>query len=478
MKISNIFKLGANQFELDFVDIDPECDMPLFIDPFFLSTRSDRWSIDASRILKSFFQHFVDLYKAGQIKGARGLLDYLHEPNELCLGLSSENPQGLAIGTIDGEKLFKSIIKSKAIHSGIVEDIQDFRLFIDGIDRDKISDMSANILKMKLIEYTQAQCELWQIPLQKNVSSGFYWNKDLRKWETAYTQMLVINDKPIILTPKHAVSYCKQYTPKKYYSKFVLEFLQHDHLQRGTNLVQERKSGALYVTKKSLTESEAPFSKEFLADFTQRHPQVFEDFKNWVSTSSRAISNSEIDDSIESIQVAEYLKKKLLSIAPGNLEASIYHRAAVGILEFLFYPHLTCPIIEEEIHQGRKRIDVVFDNASTEGFFHRLDTIHRTPCPYIIVECKNYNKEMKNPELDQLSGRFSPRRGQFGLLLCRSADNIELLLQRCSDTFNDDRGTIIPLTDEDLVIMLDAVIKNDNTVAESLLNQRLRKVKL
>lgn len=147
MKISEIFSLAANQYELDFVDIDIEVDTPLFLDPFFLGTRKDKWSTDSYRTLRSFFQALVNHIKSHDSDAARGLLDYLHEPNETCLGLSVAKPQGNAIGSIDGDKLFQSIVNSKAVQSGIVEDIQDFRLFIDGIDKDKISDLTTNIIK-------------------------------------------------------------------------------------------------------------------------------------------------------------------------------------------------------------------------------------------------------------------------------------------------------------------------------------------
>ncbi|HDU8662181.1 TPA: hypothetical protein RG707_001977, partial [Serratia liquefaciens] len=81
MRISKKFSLGKSQFELDFIDIDVNKDTPLFIDPYFLSIRKDRWSIDASRTLKNFFETFIQLIRRGKDDDARMLFSFLHEPN-------------------------------------------------------------------------------------------------------------------------------------------------------------------------------------------------------------------------------------------------------------------------------------------------------------------------------------------------------------------------------------------------------------
>lgn len=475
MKISERFTLGANQFELDFVDVDTETDLPLFIDPFFLGIRTDNWSISATRTLKSFFQTFVSLIGLGKEQEARQLFNFLHEPNETCLGLSEGAPRGNAIGEVDGEKLFKSIIKSRAVQSGLVEDIEDFRLFIEGIDKDKISDMTTNIIRSHLIEYTQRQCALWGIALQSNVASGDCWDSVRGCWVSYFTDMLVIDGRKILLTPKSAVSYAKRYTPQKYHSKFVLEFLQHEHVRMNSGLVQYRRDGSPYVTKKDLRKKVAPYSKDFLADFTQKHPHVFADFKEWIAKSAEAIKNEEIVDD-DAADIAQYLIDKLLAIPPGGKDATRYHRTVVGILEFLLYPSVTSPILEQEIHDGRKRVDIVFDNAASAGFFYRLHTTYDTPAQFIFVECKNYSTDISNPGLDQLAGRFSTNRGKFGLMLCRSAEDLTTLIKRCNDAYSDSRGILVPIIDDDLVQMLHGVIAGVSEPYEKFFTERFRAI--
>lgn len=84
MRISQIFDLKKTQAELDFIDIDINQDTPLFIDPFFLSLRTDRWSIDANRTIKDFFQKVIELIRQNHIREAKLLFRHLHEPNTTC----------------------------------------------------------------------------------------------------------------------------------------------------------------------------------------------------------------------------------------------------------------------------------------------------------------------------------------------------------------------------------------------------------
>lgn len=470
MKISSIFNLGKSQAELDFIDINIQEDIALFLDPFFLGLRNDNWSIEATKTIRSFFQRVINLLKNGQEAEAKKLFDFLHEPNSTCLGMSVGVPRGRGVGATDTDDIFKSIAGSLAIKTGLIEDLEDNILFIEGFGKDKLSDMTTNIIRKHLIEYTQKQCVFHGIPLTANVPSDFYWNRQTSQWEQQMVDSLIANGKKILLVPKGVVSYCKDYVPNRYYQHFVLNFMQNEHLKLNSALVQKRADGTPFVTKKDLIEKH-PFSKDFLASFTNRNPQVLKQFKNRTITSS--LTNEEINE-IDVKQLVDSLKAKLSAIPSGAATATEYHQTIKGIIELIFYPHLINPDLELEIHNGRKRIDINFDNASETGIFHRFSNNMGIPCSYIMMECKNYSSDPVNPELDQLSGRFSPNRGKVGFLLCRTIDNMDRFIKRCQDTFKDDRGLIIPITDIDIITILDNYNNWNSNYVDKFLSDRVR----
>jgi hypothetical protein len=472
MRISERYTLNKSQAELDFIDIDTSRDIPLFLDPFFLSIRQDHWSIETTRTIKSFFQRVIDLLSQGDTNAAKELFQHLHEPNATCLGMSRGTPRGRGVGSGDTDDIFESIANSRAAQSGLIQDLEDNLLFVDGFGKDKLSDMTTNIIRKHLIEYTQNQCLLHGIPLQNNVPSGFYWNRQTMAWEQHYANMLVINNRIILFVPKGVVSFCNDYTPSKYYNHFVLNFMQNEHLRMNSALVQKKKDGTRFVTKKDLKARNA-FSKDFLADFSQRNPTVLNSFKTLTKTNS--LTNIEIAD-INIRDLITHLIAELQSIPAGNADATRYHRLITGILELIFYPHLIYPTLEREIHNGRKRIDITFDNAASDGLFLRFSQNMGLPCQHIMVECKNYSSDPINPELDQLSGRFSPNRGRVGLLLCRTIDDMNLFINRCQDTYRDDRGLIIPLTDSDIINMLLNYDNWNSNFIDNFLADRVRQI--
>jgi hypothetical protein len=458
MRISQRFNLQKSQAELDFVDIDPTRDTPLYVDPHLISVSPHMFAAKCHSALEGFFSYFLELMRAEHVAEARELFIHLHEPNETCFGVSQGRPSGRGVGSKQADKLFEGIRSSEAVKTGVLEHLQDCAIFVRGIERDKVSDMTTNIIRGQLIEYTQEQCKLLGIPLQPNVATGPTWDTSGQQWTFSHTDMLVLDGRPILLVPKGLVSYAKTYNLSKYHTHFVLNYVKRDQFRTNGPFVRRRrlKNGTekTWVSKAELKESIAPAEKDFVAGFTRRNFRVFEDFKAWAADRARPIATDVLRSTDNIAEIAEFLRTRLLAMPVGNEAASAYHSLTLGILELLMYPSLSCPKKEYEIHQGRKRIDIAFDNSARSGIFWNLHQVHRLPCPYIFVECKNYGREVTNPEVDQLSGRFHPNRGTVGLLLCRSVQNRDLLIERCRDTFRDSRGLILPLMDEDLDVML------------------------
>lgn len=472
MRISQIYSLNKSQAELDFIDISPTEDTPLFLDPFFLGRRTDNWSNEATLVIRSFFQRVIDLIRDENETEAKNLFNHLHEPNTTCLGMSVGNPRGRGVGNSDTDKIYDSLLRSRAIQTGLIQDIEDNILFVDNFGKDKLSDMVTNIITGNLIEYTQNQCRLHGIDLNEDIVSGYYWSRRENEWVSEHREMLVVDGKKILLVPKGIVSFSKSYTPERYYNQFVLDFLQNENLRLNTALVQRRANGNPFVTKKSLKELN-PQSKDFLRKFSREHPEVLEQFKNEVQVDS--LTNNEITE-LNVRTIAQTLSGKLNTIPAGRDSADDFHNTIIGILELIFYPHLINPVKEREIHEGRKRIDLTFDNGAQVGVFRRLSENMGIPCGYIFVECKNYSTDITNPELDQLSGRFSVNRGQMGFLVCRTIDNMNLFIERCRDTYRDGRGLIVPIVDADLIGLLNNYNEYNTENVEQFLSDRIREI--
>jgi hypothetical protein len=144
----------------------------------------------------------------------------------------------------------------------------------------------------------------------------------------------------------------------------------------------------------------------------------------------------------------------------------------VDLVSVLFAPSF--PEIEQEIHEGRKRIDVLYTNVAREGFFAHVRDNY--VAAYIPVECKNYSGDPANPELDQLAGRFSNLRGWVGILCCRKLEDRHLFTQRCRDTAHDDRGFIIALDDDDLARLVHDYSADSSEEKEAPFRTRLREL--
>ena len=457
-KFSTAFKIRKTQAELDFVDVRLSKDNLVFLDPFAIAQRPERWSHECHLSLMAFFQRVVDDIRAGHHNEARQLLSYLREPNETRLGFSAGRPQGAGIGKTQAEQLYEALKRSAAVKTGFLSSLEECELMIEGIGRDKISDLTTNIIRSHLVEYTKDQCTLLGVPFQQVPLSPCFDTHQMT-WVSRYGELPVWHGQPIMLVPKAIVRFDPAYEHRKYYRHFVLPFLQAEQLRADSSLVHTLRGGARRVYKKDL-EARFPNTKDFLYKFSRKNPKVLKKYRKTLEKLEKADRQSEVDTADER-EIAGALIKALRSIKPGSEQAADYHTLMIGLVEFLFFPRLLYPRKEQEIHDGRKRIDIVMENGAHTGTFYFIPNVRKLPCAYVPFECKNYTTEVANPEIDQLSGRFSANRGMLGFLCCRHFENRDLFVQRCRDTFKDGRGLILPLEDRVIFRFLSLIEKGE-----------------
>lgn len=471
MRVSEHFQLGRTQPTLDFVDVDITGDLAVFIDPRALRLLPNEWGGGCVSLIQNFFRTVLSAIGEGNDDDARTLLRSLREPNETHLGLSRDKARGRALGQQSARDVWEALSRSEAVRSGLLEDLEDTILMVEGISTDIVSDIATNIIRGPLIQYTHEVCDTYSIPLTPDVDSGPTWDAQARRWESMLVPLPVANGNKLLLVPKAIVRRRLDYDVDEYYRNYVLAQLREEELSANTELVELLKNGSRRVTKIAL-EAKYGRGKGMIVRETLRNPGILDRY--------RADKRGRIRPPLEHGELAEHegtpppdwdvLLGAVRDLTRGHDAADQFHKAVEQLLAALFYPSLVNPLSEFPIHEGRKRIDITFTNMGSAGFFRWVS--QNFAASHVFAECKNYQADPANPELDQLAGRFSPSRGQVGLLVCRNFDDKDLFITRCRDTAQDQRGYIIPLDDDDLAALVHDRTEPELSLEWGLLKQR------
>lgn len=462
MRISEHFDLAQSQGALDFIDVELEGDTRAFVEPRAIRRIESEWAEGCVGLLQNFFKHVLAAVRKDDRERGLDLLEGLREPNETHLGLSRGRPRGSGLGPGLVDRVWGRLRQSEAAKTGLLKDLEETALVIEGIEVDRISDITTNIIRQPLIDYTQEMAEHYGIPTEE-IGTGHTWNPETGSWNSEdYGHLPMTPVGPLLLVPKVIVRTRLDFNSGQYFRGYILEALQNRELSAGTNLVHTLKSGEKRVYKKDVKKKyfgEKPEIKAANEEATLEEPKLLVQYRKDKSKQAHRdppLTYGDLEDLTgASAPDWDELLAAVTEVPTGHSGATAYHRAVEQFLTAIFYPSLSAPRVESELHQGRKRVDIRYTNNGIGGFFGWAQKNYG-PQPYCFVECKNYKGDLKNDALDQISGRFSKTRGTFGLLLCRSFKDKELFIQKCRDTASDDRGFVIVLDDADLVAIAQA----------------------
>lgn len=482
LRVTEKFNLGATQSGVDFVDVDVRADVPVYIDPQAIRSQSGDWIEECIHAIQTYFSALLDAVRSDDIPQIRRLIVPLMEPNETHLGVSTGKSRGRSLGSqTKAAELIENLRNSRAAQTGRLRDLEDAALLVVGVDRDIISDITTCIIREQLILYTQDQCKFHGIPMEQQ-DSGPMWDCDTSSWTDDYVDLPRADGDKLLLVPKSIVRLRLSVDTGKYYRGYIRPYYEDIELGKAAsdfvriiNLKPAKRGGPKRTRRrvmKGKLDQHLGTNKTAVEAHTENFPQALDRYKDALeSAGSRPLPDAEFHAHIRSRQesLTEILDE-IKAVAPGNAGANGYHRSVAKFLTALFDTQLGNVRIEQKIHQGLKRIDITFDNVAGDGFFDWLRKNFSSA--FVPVECKNYGKDVKNPEFDQIAMRFSPQRGQFGLLTCRSLADVDSATARAGTIAADGHGYVVVLTDDDLMTLARDAADSSAPYAYPLLRAR------
>ena len=165
-------------------------DTELFIDPFLVfKLKHPLFKHAHDKLIKFFNEAFrVAAESRGNIKHTayKKLINMLIFPevSELCLGYTERSTAGSGSSFSFAKIIARTILQSIAIGVKNIEHFEELWILGEGIGCDRISDMTANILKPELIEYTQKICNKLELKQLTSIKlPKAYFDFEFLRWE-------------------------------------------------------------------------------------------------------------------------------------------------------------------------------------------------------------------------------------------------------------------------------------------------------
>lgn len=234
-----------------FLDVDIATDNRMFVDPHVvrLHGASDKFAMQANECTKSFFEEVLQCVLTFNEPRGLWLLQHFPEPWETRLGLAERGFSGRGGAEDVGSWIWRALNTdiNALIHVGLLQQIEDLPLFIEGIDRDITSDITTRIIFEPLAKFTAHMVDTYpQFAAAGHRLDTFKchaWDLAKRDWATKSFQLPVADGKPLLLVPAGWTRPTLLMSATRYYETSVLSYAQ---LERAVKL----STGKLVKTPK------------------------------------------------------------------------------------------------------------------------------------------------------------------------------------------------------------------------------------
>ena len=415
------------QAELDFAIPFFDEDIPLYVDPFML-WRSPSQQDNALHIsLINSFNHLGFLAGNGKEPQAIETLIAASECDEVGLG-SSATRRGKRIGKGKAREIISLFKRIPHYGRNGFRHFEEVQFFVDGISKDRISDISCSFLKSFLIDFTIQQSQKLGIPRQPVDVENVYDPRKNRFGTEPNVELPVspTDGRPLIFVPKRWLRFVPWLSYDEYFEK--------------------------YCPQDEVSHKPEELTRVEVLEYNRDHYGVVDAY---IQAKERSFEDCHSDPLFSQIPITSAKRKlALIQKLPTGKDdnADKKYEATIGqLLPSLLYPKLDFAREQARTDSGVSIRDLIFYNTATTPFLE--DIFNTYGSRQITMELKNVSK-IQRQHVDQLNRYLADELGKFGLFVTRNPLK-RAEMSRTIDLWSGQRKVIVSLTDADVGQMVE-----------------------
>lgn len=420
-RLNDYYGVYLSQAEVDFAIPFVDEDIPLYIDPFRL-WQSPAYQDNGLHVLfKEAFNHLGKMYVEGQYNKAIEILQRISECNEVGLG-NSKTRSGKRIGLSLAKQILSLYETIPQVRNFGLDHPEVIQLLVEGVSRDRISDIAAKLLGSFLMDYTIQESLKYNIPSEKCDFEYLEVKSMSFKKDSCSLPINPKTKQPLWFVPKRWLRRNLWFNGDDY--------LQHYLVDRIENL---RRLDIDIVT----------FNRKnfnILAEYVKAKEKSADDCKNDPLFGQIPITSAKRKLSVI---------KKLPTGKEDNADKK-YEEGICQLMASLLYPHLDFAQSQSRTVSGTQIRDLVFYNNTSYPFLKEINELYGSR--QLVVELKNVS-EVTKEHINQLNRYLNPVFGSFGIIVTRNRPK-KAVFQHTIDLWSGQRKCILILDDSDLELMV------------------------
>lgn len=420
-RLNDYYGIYLSQDKVDFAIPFLDEDIPLYVDPFRLWQSPSYQDNGLHILLKNSFNSMGKMYLEGDQVKAVELLKRISECDEVGLG-NSKSRSGKRIGDAQAKDVLNLYKVIPSVNKYGLEHPEVIQMLVNGISKDRISDIASNMLGSFLIDYTIQECRQYGIPTEKC---------DIEYLDVKSMSMKKDScELPVNPNTKQVV----WFVPKRWLRKSMWlnndDYLNHYLV----SLIEDMKREEIDVVT-----------------FNRENYDVLVDYIKSKEKTAADCKNDPLFGQIPVVSAKRKLSfiKKLLTGKDDNSDKK-YEAELCPLLASMLYPHLDFAQPQSRTESGTQIRDLVFYNNTSYEFLNDMKEMFGSR--QLVVELKNVETVTKE-HINQLNRYLNPVFGAFGIIMTRNKPKKDVI-KHTIDLWSGQRKCILIMDDTDLELMV------------------------